>query len=109
MILLLLAIDCIKYEIYNKGISSDDSGQRKQWTNFKQSLMNHADSAFHLKAVAFCEKDKAREDHCLKETKTIVSVALTCTYINAASEYFTPLISTLQLSGADVGHIGHSK
>ena len=72
------------------------------------SLINHVDSAFHLNAVAFPEKkDKAKGDRSLKVIKTIVGAALTWTYVNAVSEYFTPLISTLQLSGADVGHIGH--
>ena len=61
-------IDCIKYEIYSKGFPSEDSCKKKQWTNLKSSLISHADSAFHLNAVVFLEKDKSKEDRNFKVT-----------------------------------------
>ena len=99
-----------KYDILCKGLEHDDLQKKKQWTNFKSHLISHhTTGSFHSKAVEFQEKVSSRDDRTLKVTKTIVAAALTCTSVNAAAEHFTPLLSMLQISGADVGQIGHSK
>ena len=97
------------YEIYNKGSSLSNPESKRKWINFKSTLVQHHLLLTHKKAVEYHEKKETAIKRNDRVTRNIISIAIACVKSNAAARHFTPLLSTMALTGSDIGNIGHSR
>ena len=101
-------IDAKKYKILMKGELGEVENEKKIWRKFKHGLQDHVRCMLHEAALKYAKDNRKQQERSKKVTKTIVSVALTCSLSNVAARNFTSILSTLDSVGHDIGQIGHS-
>ena len=97
------------YKLYQLGNENKNEEAKKSWQNFKQSIIAHHNSGFHLKAVECKNTTAANEVRSIRVTKNIVTVAIANIKSKTAACHFLPALSMVHELGGDVGDIGHSR
>ena len=98
-----------RYNIFMRGLLNQGKDEKKIWSSFKQTILNHLGSSIHEEALQFEAKGSKilRRDETV--TKVLVTTAITCVKSNQSANNFTPMLSALKSLNVDVGDIGHSR
>ena len=97
------------FTMFKFGNACPNARDRQRWLNFKQSIVQHLNSAVHSSAVEFDQTHSKQRRRDLKVTHTIIAATLTCVRSKLAAHHFPPMLSMLHGLGVDVGNIGHSR